>query len=298
MDFKPLRYALAVAHYGNVSKAAQALGISQPSLSKYLKNMSENAGIALFELKKGKLSPTYAGERYLIGARQMLSLVDELYNVTGDDPSIQNLCVASPSLEGTYIQPFAIMQFHTDFPESKLTITEDPSVLQVLMSGEADLAITSFIPDNPEITCELLTTDEIVLVVSKLHSIGNYAEWRDGCRYPWVEIGLLRNEHMIQLYPDQGTQIKASELLRQERFSPPVLLQTHSTLTAIRTASTGVGFCFVPEMATRNIIFPEEISCYSVGDPLNIDIFVAYPKAVPLSNASKRFIEIVRSFLN
>ena len=48
MDLKEARYILAIAHYKSIGKAAKALFISQPSLSKYLKNLEQQLGSPLF----------------------------------------------------------------------------------------------------------------------------------------------------------------------------------------------------------------------------------------------------------
>ena len=57
MDLKEARYILAIAHYKSIGKAAKALFISQPSLSKYLKNLEQQLGSPLFSrLEQGTLS--------------------------------------------------------------------------------------------------------------------------------------------------------------------------------------------------------------------------------------------------
>jgi DNA-binding transcriptional LysR family regulator len=78
MDFKSIRYVLATAERGRVSEAAKDLGISQPSLSKYLQNLQDSMGIQFFSRVEGELTPTYAGERYLEAGRMMLDVAKDL----------------------------------------------------------------------------------------------------------------------------------------------------------------------------------------------------------------------------
>jgi DNA-binding transcriptional LysR family regulator len=79
MDFKSFHYALAIADKGSISGAAKILGISQPSLSKYLQNLQDTLGIQLFERKNGRLIPTHAGKRYLEAGGKILDMEKQLF---------------------------------------------------------------------------------------------------------------------------------------------------------------------------------------------------------------------------
>ena len=65
MELKEARYILAIAREKNISKAAETLFISQPSLSKYLKNLEQQLGTRLFDRIGSSYHPTYLGERYI-----------------------------------------------------------------------------------------------------------------------------------------------------------------------------------------------------------------------------------------
>ena len=63
MELKEARYILAIAKHQSIGKAAESLYISQPSLSKYLKNLEERLGAPLFDRRENHYYPTYMGER-------------------------------------------------------------------------------------------------------------------------------------------------------------------------------------------------------------------------------------------
>ena len=71
MDLKEARYILAIARHKSIGKAAESLFISQPSLSKYLKNLEQQLGAPLFSRLEQGYVPTYMGERYLYYAEQI-----------------------------------------------------------------------------------------------------------------------------------------------------------------------------------------------------------------------------------
>jgi DNA-binding transcriptional LysR family regulator len=74
MDFKELQYILSIARNNSISKAAKELYISQPSLSKYLQNLERSLDIKLFDRVGNNFILTYAGERYIKCAKEILKI--------------------------------------------------------------------------------------------------------------------------------------------------------------------------------------------------------------------------------
>ncbi|MBE5994610.1 MAG: LysR family transcriptional regulator, partial [Paenibacillaceae bacterium] len=84
MDLKEARYILAISRNKSISKAAETLFISQPSLSKYLKNLEQQLGTRLFDRVGSGYYPTYIGERYIHYAEKIVEYGLE-WNIEFDD---------------------------------------------------------------------------------------------------------------------------------------------------------------------------------------------------------------------
>ena len=78
MDFKDLSYVLAIARYQNITKAANSLYVTQPTLTKFLQNLEAELGQKLFRKLGHRFVLTYAGERYVEKASEILNLKKEL----------------------------------------------------------------------------------------------------------------------------------------------------------------------------------------------------------------------------
>lgn len=87
MDLRQLQYIKTVAELRNVTRAADALHISQPALSRYIRSVEEELDIQLFDRSTSPLSLTYAGERYLESARRILL----------ENERLKRSCATSPS---------------------------------------------------------------------------------------------------------------------------------------------------------------------------------------------------------
>ena len=145
MELKEARYILAIAKHKSIGKAAESLFISQPSLSKYLKNLEDHLGAPLFNRRDGGYYPTYLGERYLHYAKRIVAYGDE-WNREHDDITHRErgrLNIAIPLMLGsTLIQP-TLMQFHNRYPYVTFNIKEEASFVAEasLKSHSIDLTI-------------------------------------------------------------------------------------------------------------------------------------------------------------
>src|ERR1035437_2066183 len=78
MEFRQLRYFIAIADQGSFSHAANRLHVSQPVLSRQIQNVENELEVTLFERSKRGVRLTYAGECYLEGARRLLADLEQL----------------------------------------------------------------------------------------------------------------------------------------------------------------------------------------------------------------------------
>ena len=74
MDFRDLSYVLAIAKTQNITKAADSLYVTQPTLTKFLQNLEKEMGQKLFRKLGNRFVLTYAGERYVAKATEILNL--------------------------------------------------------------------------------------------------------------------------------------------------------------------------------------------------------------------------------
>lgn len=144
MDFRELSYVLAIAKYQNITKAANALYITQPTLSKFLQSLEDQLGQKLFRKLGHRFILTYAGERYVARAKEILELKKQLDQEMNDIVKNNNgaLKIAFPAMRGTYMLPCTLPIFNRMYPNIKLDVLEERSskLEEMLLNGETDLA--------------------------------------------------------------------------------------------------------------------------------------------------------------
>ena len=199
MDFRELSYITAIAKYQNITKAAESLYISQPTLSKFLKALEEDIGLKLFRRLGNRYVLTHAGECYLQKAEQILQLKNELDLELADimKRDVGVLRVAFPTMRCTYMLPATLPDFQKLYPNVKVEIIEAHSdqLDQKILSGEVEVAFYSQPPKASDvIEYDTLEKEELLICTCKDHPIGRFAVPNPASKYPKLNLSVLKNE--------------------------------------------------------------------------------------------------------
>ena len=147
MTLQDLRYLVALVDHGHFGRAAEACGVSQPTLSTQIKKLEEQLGVTLLERTNKSVHVTAAGEEVVARARQILREVEAIVGVgrrmTGPLSGAFRLGVI-PTL-GPYLLPWFVPALKDDYPELRLAIREDLTahLLDRLASHHLDAALVA-----------------------------------------------------------------------------------------------------------------------------------------------------------
>lgn len=178
METRDIEYILAVAAHGGIGRAAEALGISQPALTKAVRRVETQAGLPLFERTANGMSATYAGTRFLERARRMrLEYEDGIKEMLGIRTGEQGILRLgySPSIPGSVILG-ACRQLVRERPVARLRLRRRLArdLLDLLAAGELDMAVAPA-PQGPAVpgdfAVESLFDDRLVVVADEGHAL-------------------------------------------------------------------------------------------------------------------------------
>jgi DNA-binding transcriptional LysR family regulator len=303
LEFKDIEYAYAISKYRHITKAAESLYITQPTLSTYIKNMENRLGVVLFKREGNKIDLTYEGEMFIENGLKILQQRDDLLNKLNEsiDSERGRLKLSIPTLRASYLIPTLLPLFHKKYPNVDIIISEGSinDLENNVKNGISDLAIFNKPLRRMSLQHETIHQEEMLLVMQKDHPLAKMGIAVEGLRYPWMDIKLCRDEPFIVQFPNQHTGEVERHIFEQANMKPPIVLETRNLEASVRLASTGYGLAFISETHIRHITFPKEPMFFSVGNPTTVmDVIAAYADRESLSKYALEFIDISKECLS
>ncbi|MBQ3402028.1 MAG: LysR family transcriptional regulator [Synergistaceae bacterium] len=294
MDFREISYIAAIAKHQNITKAAEALYISQPALSKFLMSLEDELGLKLFDRVERKYIPTYTGKRYLEYARTILetkaSLDAELSDIIKRDIGILN--IGLPNMRCTFMLPKILPDFNRKYPNVKVNIFEGTSAMidVKLLEGDIDLAFYSKPHEvSPHIEYETLAHEELLVCTCRNHPV------KSSAMNGHIELSSLKDERLILLSPEQRTGQISRHYLKQAGIELTNSITTNNMPAVISLTEQGWGVSFIFESHLRWHSPKPEIDTYSFGSPrVTSDFVAAMRKGSYVSAYAREFVEDAR----
>ena len=299
-------YFVAIVEAGSLTKAAEHLYVSQPSLSQYLKRLEASLGVELFDRSTSPLRLTYTGERYYQYVLQMMKL-DE--NVRREFQDIKNqtsgrLRLGVALWRGACLLPDVFPTFHQQYPDIHIELTEGRSVQleAALMNDKIDLAVMN-LPrtlDYSKLVSEIVCEERLLIAAPTQHPYvqGLLADCQTLGGYPVAPLELVNHIPLILTKPGQNSTNQVKQVLGKNHMEPDILLETGNLTTAINLAAQGMACVFVPEEGAKVCQHPGAVTYFAVDSPdLVWDLAAVYRKDTYLTRLSQLFIEVMKQRL-
>lgn len=247
MEIHQLRYFTASVRAGSFTRAAEQLGITQPSLSQQIRRLEKQLGNPLFERLGRSVRLTTFGEALRKPAADILQRVAETKSsLTHLQDGVRGTLRVGviPTIMPYLIAP-RIAEFSERFPEVELQFTEDTTshLLEQLQAGDLDLAISALPVRNPDVVCSELSREPLFLAVSEDHPYARKSE---------VDLRDLRGERLLLL--KEGHCLRDDVLLSCTRAKAELrsTFETDQLASIFQFVRSGFGLTVVPAMAASH----------------------------------------------
>ena len=237
MELRHLRYFVAVAETENVSKAAAALRLSQPALSRQIHDLEAELKVALFERSGRHLRLTGAGEDLLSFGRRVLDQAgtfrERARAIGGGEAGVLRVGATPQSLQRLF--PALIQRFRRLMPGVELRLTEGDmnTLAEALRRGRLHLALTSY---HPEFGAACLPAGAVPLfVVNTGRQQGSTIEVRE-----------LEDKPLLLLQPGYGSRTLFDAACRMANIRTNIVLESNASATLLALAGAGCGVAVLP----------------------------------------------------
>lgn len=304
METKYYEYLITTAKYGNITKAAKALFITQPALSKAILKLEAEFGTKIFEKVNGKLVPTTSGEVIINSGRAILNIES---NYMGELDEINNLSMGKISISITptrdlYILPIVLPEFRKKFPNFDITINEKGinEIENSILNRESKIGIYINDSYNKNLNYEVIQDEEVIIGVAKDSKYIKFAEPKEEFNFPWIDLKHLKDEVFFISDPYKAKLGKLANIYFEEYNINPKTMIIKNMETRLSLASIGEGVAFSYEIGNNFIEkYDKNLTFLSIGKKRRSNEFViSYLKDTKLNDAYKEFINITKNYFN
>lgn len=274
MELRHLKYFLKLAEELSFVRAAEKLFISQPPLSRQIKELETEIGATLFERNNKRVVLTDAGKFYKKEMREVLNNIERINIQTkkiGENQSGEfRIAYVSSTFSGDISN--LIQYLSEQYPYVNFRLYEVPTVKQIkaLEEFKIDLGIVRAPVYSPKITTQLWFKDSFSLVFHKnLYSVQSDQEMESLSETTFV---FFNKEYAPQYYDN------LVEICAKFGFAPKVVHESNNISSIIQLVKNGLGVSIVPTNILKSHLSPELgfLELKSVG--LFTDILLATPK--------------------
>ncbi|KIH83919.1 LysR family transcriptional regulator [Pseudomonas batumici] len=243
-DLNDLQAFRAVVEQGSFRKAAQAISISQPALSRRVEKLEDALGVRLFERTTRRVSLTQVGRAFAPTVERLLDDLDlALLGITDvASTRLGHVTVACVPSAAYYFMPKVVAHYHRQYPKIRVKVLDSSAndVHAAVLSGEADFGLSFTGNLQAEIEFELLVEERYVMACRRDHPLAGRAS------VTWTE---LYQQDYISLDKTSGNRFLLDQALVGIAPQKPGVCETRHVTTMIGLVEAGLGVAAVPTMA-------------------------------------------------
>jgi DNA-binding transcriptional LysR family regulator len=258
MDLKHMRYFVAVAETGHITRAAARLGIQQPPLSQQIRALEQSLGTALFVRHPKGVTLTESGELLLAESRRLLADAQSMHNrmraVASGHAGVLAVGFTSSAAAHAFT-PHVLRECRRAYPSIALQIFEDNAagLTQAVAAERMDCAFVRVpVARPPNLVFETLLREPVLAALPSGHPLLESKRplaLRDLRGEPFI---LVRQPGATGLYANLLT------LCGKQGFTPSIGHEVGHMMTAISLVAAGQGVSVVP--ASMQGVHPQSVA--------------------------------------
>lgn len=297
MELKQLEAFVKVADLKSFSKAAQALFLTQPTISAHIGSLEKELGVKLFERTTKSLRLTAEGERVYPIAGRMVDLRDTLLTEISPNAN-KKIVIGASTIPSGYILPDIVSDFMKLHQGVNFMIKQGDSdqVSEMVEDGTVEVGICGNLPTGRNLVSEKLFKDEIVIVTPNTMFYRNMAEDidKDG------QFRKLLSQPVIVREDGSGTQ-QAVNAIISDRFSDinlNVIARNNDVEAIKRMVSSGVGISIMSYLSVREMEAQGKLKCFTLPEGGTRYFWLVYKKDRAINPLLDNFIRFLRNTKN
>ena len=286
ITLRQMRLFLALAETGSVTKAANAMHVTQPTASMQLQKITESVGLPLFEVISKKVHLTEAGLELARSARIIANeweafdqKMDAIRGLTRGRLRVALVSTAKyfvPRLLGAFCEQ------HPDI-EIALEVLNRSGVVERLRQNMDDIYIMSMPPTDLEVESHIFMPNPLVVIASSTYPLVQQES---------ITLHELQDSRFILRERGSGTRMAVDDFFKNHQFKPNLRLELGSNEAVKEAVAGNLGIAILSRHTLSGNLKHNGVAELNVqGFPIQSNWFIVYPKAKQLSPIAKVFLQ-------
>jgi DNA-binding transcriptional LysR family regulator len=293
-EIQRLRVLVEVARLDSVSRAAEALGLTQPTVSLHLKALNDTLGVAVVERQGRGIRLTEAGLLLERHASRALAELERAQQALDDqrDLATGSLRIGAGVSSGTYVLPEVIGEYREQHPsiDIEFEVGTTETISELLKRGELHLGVLGEIAPHPDLEVHALGSDTLVCVVGAGSPLAKQSK---------ISKSDIRGSTLLARSNGSATQAVADKLLAELKVKPATRWGFQTPEAMVRAAGAGLGIAFVSELSSREEIRQGNVVAVEIEGAKSAETAIQIVRSVhhAPSPAERAFVELLEQRL-
>lgn len=292
-SIKQIRTFINVADYKSFTHAAEAMFMTQPSVSAQIKALEETFGLSLIERNDKRVQLTEAGKFFYREAKEILAVYDRAIESMDEFNGLKKgrLSLGASTIPGEYLMPRFIGGFRKLYPgiTVSLTVADTNQVIDLIYERKIDLGVVGAKTESNHVEFITFLQDELILLAGRDVDIPEVISCQEFLCFP-----ILSRE------AGSGTRSVVKEALAAQGIEESdlnVMMELGSTQSIITGVTGDLGLGFVSKWASEAALEAGVVKKVTICDlDLKRSFYIAYAKNSTATKARDRFISHLMNF--
>ena len=284
-----MRIFVSVFQKNSITKAAQELHLTQPSVSLAVRELEDYYGIRLFDRIGRHIAPTECGKEFYRYAVHIVSLFNEMEKKMRNWDTFGTLRIGASITIGTHILPVLIHRYQDQFPDLMIEakVSKSASVEDEIIHNGIDLGLIETQPSHPDLRAVPFMTDGMCAITAPDHPLASVKS-----------ISLAELSRFPFLMREKGSAgrklLDAAFSLQQITVSPR--WESTNTQALVKAVAEGLGVSVLPYLIVKKDIEEGTVRQIPLNQPIRRNLNVIYHKSKFLTDNMKSFIELCKKY--
>jgi len=286
MNLERLKVFSTVANLKSFTRAAEELYMTQPAISKNIKQIEEFYGVVLFRRIGNHIELTEAGNKLLQFANDILKLADEAKEALNEGKlqAEEKIVLSVGSTVGVYILPLVLKKFIKKYPKVQFTIeiSNAQKILDQFVEGTIDMGIIGALVHKTSLNYQPFISEELKLIVANNH--------------PWSELNQilvsdLKGQSFFLREKGSGLRYVVEERLKKAGLELDNVIEMPNNEAIVKLVEAGLGVSIVSEYAIAEDLELNRVKTVGIKDlDLHRHFYLVYQEEKLLSKTFNNFM--------